>query len=88
MSQDLLGPLETLIPMIPLVLLLTESRPFSGVKEVQEAQKPKRINSPRDEVGSNRKPGTRKGPGLLAGLKIATGGGASSFTGTEGRGVG
>jgi hypothetical protein len=24
--------------MIPLVLLLTESRPLSGVKEVQEAQ--------------------------------------------------
>ena len=38
MSQDLLGPLETLIPMIPLVLLLTESRPFGGVKEVQGAQ--------------------------------------------------
>ena len=80
--------LRRLIPVILLVLLLTECRPFSAVKEVQEAQKPKRINSPRDEVGSNRKPGTRKGPGLLAGLKIATGGRRLSFTGTEGRGVG
>jgi hypothetical protein len=30
--------LRRLISVIPLGLLLTESRPFSGVKEVQEAQ--------------------------------------------------
>jgi hypothetical protein len=71
MSQDLLGPLETLIPMIPLVLLLTESRHSAASKKCKKLKKPKRINSPRDEVGSNRKPGTRKGPGLLADLKIA-----------------
>jgi hypothetical protein len=83
-----LAHLRRLILMIPLVLFMTGNRPFSGVKEVQEAQETQEDQQSKGEVGSNRKPGTRKRARSFGGFENRFKGEASSFTGMEGRGVG
>src|SRR5690349_17081295 len=65
--------------MILLPLLMTEEIRWRS-KKSKGLKKPKRINSPRKEVGSNRNPDTRKGPGLLVDLKIASKGEGVGFS--------
>jgi hypothetical protein len=75
MAAEVLGrvdPLESVDLHAPLGPLGDrESSIQRRQKKCKKLKKPKRISSPRDEVGSNQKSGTRKEPVLLADLKIA-----------------
>jgi hypothetical protein len=62
--------LRRLVPVPPLVLLLTEDSSIQS-KKCKRLKKPKRINSPRVRLDPIASLVLEKGPGLLVDLKIA-----------------